>query len=297
MPDRNAVTWCALLMILPLASLNAQQSGAPAPAPQSVQGTTLKLDRERALGILDSVVKGIREYYYDPNLLGPNWDAAIATARTKIGESNTINQALAQVAVAVSSLNDSHTTFRPPFRPIQLDFGLQYEMIWSRCFIIRVRPGSDSAAQGLKPGGEILTIDGIRPERQNLWSIEYLTYILDPRPQMELEVQYATGDKQKVQVNAKVTPVSGLAYRPGAGVLYDLMRKDENLEHQMRMQWVSFGNDVCIMKFPWFFYSQDAFYVVGAKIGKAKSLIVDLRGNSGGSNRYAEVFRRNVFRS
>jgi C-terminal processing protease CtpA/Prc len=209
-----------------------------------------------------------------------NWDAAVAKA--KIAQANSLNDALAQVAVAVSALNDSHTTFRPPHRPFSLDFGFQYQLIWSRCFITHVKSGSDAKAKGLKAGQELLTIDAVAPHRQNLWSIEYLNYVLDPRPEMVLEVQGPAEEKKKLVVEAKVTPLSDLAYRPGAGILHDLIRKDEYLEHLLRMQWVQIG-DVVILKFPWFYYNADTFYVLGDKIRKSKALIVDLRGNSGGA--------------
>lgn len=279
MSYRKGVVFAAVLLLMPVEVLKAQQSAAPTqPAP----GAISKLDRERALGILDNVSKGIQENYYDPKLNGVDWDATIANAKAKIAQANNLNDALAQVAVAVSTLNDSHTTFRPPHRPFSLDFGFQYQMIWSRCFITRVKSGSDAEAKGLKAGQELLTIDGVTPHRQNLWSIEYLNYVLDPRPEMMVEVQGPSEEKRKLVVEAKVTPEGDVAYRPGAGIWYDLIRKDENLDHLMRMQWVQMG-DVAILKFPWFYYDADTFYVLGDKIRKAKGLIVDLRGNSGGA--------------
>jgi carboxyl-terminal processing protease len=48
------------------------------------------------------------------------------------------------------------------------------------------------------------------------------------------------------------------------------------------MQWAQLG-DVVILKFPWFFYDVDDFYTLSGKIKKGKALIVDLRGNPGGS--------------
>jgi hypothetical protein len=123
MSYRKGVVFAAVLLLLPLAFLKAQQSAAPAePSP----GAIPKLDRERALGILDNVSKGIQDNYYDPKLNGVDRNAAIANAKAKIAQANTLNDALAQVAVAVSTLNDSHTTFRPPHRPFYLDFGFQY---------------------------------------------------------------------------------------------------------------------------------------------------------------------------
>src|SRR5271170_4507753 len=253
MVHRKGVVFAAALLLLPLAFLKAQQSAAPT---EPASGAISKLDRERALGILDNVSKGIQENYYDPKLNGVDWNAASANAKAKIAQANTLNDALAQVAVAVSTLHDSHTAFSPPHRPFSLDFGFQYQMIWSRCFITHVKSGSDAEAKGLKAGQELLSIDGVVLHRQNLWSIEYLTYVLDPRPEMVVEVQGAAEEKRKLIVEAKVTPMSDLAYRPGAGILYDMIRRNENLEHLMRMQWVQVG-DVVILKFPWFYYDAD----------------------------------------
>lgn len=75
-----------------------------------------------------------------------------------------------------------------------------------------------------KTGWRNLTIDGIRLNRQNLRNIEYLTYVLDPHPEMDLELQYPLGDQHRVQIKAKLSQASDLAYRPGAGITYDLIR-------------------------------------------------------------------------
>jgi len=130
--------------------------------------------------------------------------------------------------------------------------------------------------------GQILKINGTAPTRQNLRSIEYLDYVLNPRPEMQLELEYPSGEKQKVEVKAKLTMSPDLVYRAGAGVRYDIYRRNENVMHRMRMQWVQLG-DVVILKFPWFFYLADHFYELSGKIQKGKALIVDLRGNPGGS--------------
>ena len=164
------------------------------------------------------------------------------------------------------------------------------------CFVTRVRPGSDAEAKGLKPGSQILKINGVAPTRQNLRNIEYLDYVLDPRPEMRLEVEDPPGEKHAVEVKAKMTLSKDLAYRPGAGVRYDVIRDSENVWHRMRMQVVQIG-DVAILKFPWFFDDADDFYALNGKIRNSEALIVDLRGNPGGSAQHPQVFDRNVFRS
>jgi hypothetical protein len=82
-----------VLILVPLAFLKAQQSAVPT---QLAPGTISKLDRERALGILDNVSKGIQESYYDPKLNGVNWDAAVAKAKAKIAQANSLNDARAR---------------------------------------------------------------------------------------------------------------------------------------------------------------------------------------------------------
>src|SRR5580692_7705490 len=275
----RSVSSFAVVLVLAANSVLAQQ---PVPAPPPAPGSISKADRESALGILDAISKGIQNLYFDPKMNGLDWTAVISNAKIKIAESNSLNEALTQIAIAVDTLHDSHTTFQPPARPYNLDFGFDYQVIWSLCFVTRVRPGSDAEAKGLKPGGQILGIDGIAPNRQSLRNIEYMDYVLDPRPEMRLEMEDPPGEKHTVDVKAKMTLSQDLAYRPGGGVRYDVIRESENESHRMRMQLVQFG-DVGILKFPEFRYGVNRLFELGGKIRKDKALIIDLRGNPGGS--------------
>ena len=114
--------------------------GRTAPGP----GAIAKIDRDRALDILDVVSQNIHETYYDPKMNGLDWNAVVQKARDKIVESNSLNDAFIQIAIAVSTLNDSHTRFLPPRRPFHLDFGFTYQMFGTRCLVTHVRSGSDA---------------------------------------------------------------------------------------------------------------------------------------------------------
>jgi C-terminal processing protease CtpA/Prc len=269
-------------LILMLAPPGVSHSQTQTPAPTSAGGGISKAERDRALGILDGVSKGIQELYYDPKMNGVDWSAVLEKARARIAQSNSLNEALTQIAIAVDELHDSHTTFQPPARPYHLDFGFEYQMVWSMCLVTRVRPGSDAEVKGLRPGMQITSINGTAPNRRNLRSIEYLDNVLNPRPEIRLEIQEDSGEKRKMDVEAKVSTAPDIAYRPGAGVRYDVIRNYENLSHRMRMQWVQL-KDVTILKFPWFFYSADGLYTLSKKIRQSHAMIVDLRGNPGGS--------------
>jgi C-terminal processing protease CtpA/Prc len=259
---------------------------AAAPAPH-VPGSISKTDRERALGMLDATMKGIQENYYDPNLKGVDWEAVRAKAKLKIEESNTLGGAMAQVAAAVATLNDGHTRFVPPYRPFKLDYGLQYQMIWSRCFVTRVRPGSDAEAKKIRPGAEILTIDGIKPTRQNVGDILYLIRDLDPREDLTLELQYPSGEKQNVVVRAKVIQQPALTDQFGVGARNDERRRNQDEDHRLRIQ-VAHNADVAIVHFPEFDHSVDELQSMHKKIEKSSTVILDLRGNPGG---YVDVLK------
>ncbi|HEY0702166.1 MAG TPA: S41 family peptidase [Candidatus Acidoferrales bacterium] len=275
----------------PASSPNAAPAPAPAaatPAPKPappptphVPGTISKTDRERALGILDSTMKGIQENYFDPNLKGVDWEGARAKAKLKIEESNSLNAALAQVAAAVSSLNDAHKRFYPPYKPFKLDYGLQYKTVWSRCFVTRVEPGSDAAAKNVRQGAEILTLDGVKPTRQNLFDIDYLIRTLDPREEMTLELQYSSGEKENVTVKAKVIQQSALSARFGGNQWNEMRRQNDNDRHRLRMQVVRKG-DIAIVKFPEFRYDVADLQDMQKKIVNASTTIFDLREDPGG---------------
>ena len=107
MPHRSALVFSVMLALRAAMILRAQQPITAQPAP----GAISKYDRERALSILENVAKGIQNLYYDPKMNGLDWNAVIARARVKIVASNSLNEALTQIAGAVSALNDSHTLF------------------------------------------------------------------------------------------------------------------------------------------------------------------------------------------
>src|SRR5215472_13466999 len=173
-------TCSRFLVLLPLAGLFWAEAQSQ---PMS------SFDRDRALLMLDDVAKDVQKHYYDPNFHGVDWDAAVLEARRKIKAETSLNLALAHIAAALISLNDSHTFFLPPSRPYVHDYGFQMEMIGAQCYVIRVRPGSDAETKGLKPGDEVLTINGYQPDRTTLWKMEYRYNTLRPEPGLRLDLR------------------------------------------------------------------------------------------------------------
>jgi carboxyl-terminal processing protease len=253
----------------------------------AAQQTFSKVDRERALEMLNVIGRDVRVQYYDPKFHSVNWDSNLAEMRQKIEQAPSLNMALAHIAAALDKLNDSHTFFLPPRHVAKTDYGFQYQMVGDRCFVTRVGPGSDAEIQGVKAGDEVLAINGYAVTRDTLWKIEYTYSVLRPQPGLRLALKDPAGRERKLDVAAKIHMGDRLTYAPNSE--WDIIRAAENQQHLVRTRYLELGDAVLVVKLQEFLYSE-----VESMIGKARkfpNLILDLRGNPGGS---AQALKRLV---
>ncbi len=239
-------------------------------------------DRSRAVGMLDEVARDVRKHYYDPNFHGLDWDATVRKAKDKIEADTSLNLSLAHIALALISLNDSHTFFLPPSRPYLHDYGFQTEMIGDRCYVIRVRPGSDAEAKGLKPGDEVLSLDGYQPTRESLWKLEYRFNVLRPEPGLRVALRDVQGRQRQVDVAAKFKELERVRDVTGQGI-WDVIRDAETQQQFSRARWGEAGDTVWILKFPMFRFDLSEVERMMKRARQRPALIVDLRGNRGGA--------------
>ncbi|HKR15400.1 MAG TPA: S41 family peptidase [Pyrinomonadaceae bacterium] len=241
-------------------------------------------DRHNAKAMLSAIKTDLEKHYYDPEYRGMNLDERFKTAEAKIDQATTLAQVLGVVGQVLLDLDDSHTFFLPPGRTYKTDYGWQMKAIGDRCFVVAVKPKSDAEAKGLKEGDEIVSIDGLKPTRNNVWKILYLYHQIRPRPGMRLTVIKPNGEQQQLDVAAKVQEgkkvLSVSVYGQGYDVK-DLILEAERDAHLNRQRYVEMG-DVFVWKMPGF--DQDAVQVrdMVEKVKKRKTLILDLRGNGGG---------------
>jgi C-terminal processing protease CtpA/Prc len=232
--------------------------------------------------MLDNVAKDVQKHYFDPSFHGMKWDATIEDTKQKIKSSNSLNLALAHIAQALISLNDSHTFFLPPQRPYIHDYGFQTEMVGDKCYVIRVRPGSDAEAKGLKPGDEVLAMGGHHPDREHLWMMDYRYNILRPEPTLPIVVCDPQGKQREVEVKAKFKELQNVRDLTGEEI-WDVIREAETESHRARPRWGEAGDDVWVVKLPQFSFDQEHAETVISKARQRTGLIVDLRENPGGA--------------
>lgn len=251
-----------------------------------------RIERERALSMLKNIRDDLKKNYYDPSFRGMDVDARFKSAEEKIKQATSLGQAFGVIAQALLDLNDSHTSFSPPSRPVSVEYGWQMQAVGDQCFVAAVKPGSDAERKGMKAGDLVLSIDGFKPTRKELWKIEYYYYALSPRPGMRVVLQSPGQEPRQLDISAKVKQGKRLLNLSGAGTssqdINDLIRESEDADRRTRHRFQKLG-PLVIWKMPTFsFAPEDADSIMSDHIKGSTGLILDLRGNPGGLVRTLE---------
>lgn len=246
-------------------------------AAQTPTAEDLKRDRNRGLAMLQLMKEYIKEYYYDPNYRGIDLEARFKASEAKIKEAANLGQVLGIVAQTLVELNDSHTYFVPPPRPVDVDYGWKMQIIGDACYVVSVKPGSDAEAQGLKPGDEVLALDGFKPTRQNLWKMEYNYNMLRPQPGKRVVVRTPDGQQRELALKAKVEK------KPKQVNLEELFNElYQDNEDVKKLARYYESDELIIWKLREFGLTESKIDDVMKKARTRKAMILDLRGNGGG---------------
>lgn len=283
--------WCLGSIVI---AASVGLAAAQQPAPQMSN-----FDRERIQAMLRNVAFDVKKHYYDPKFHGIDWDAKVLEAKRKIEQEKSLNMAMSHLAAALDALNDSHTFFLPPSRPYRHEFGFQVQMIGDHCYVTRVRLQSDASTKGVKPGDEVLAINGYSPTRTTLWKLEYMFKALRPQPQLILDLRGPDGSQRRLSVLPKFEETGQLKDFSNGADFWRLVREEEEERHLMRFRFAEVGDDLAIVRLPRFFFSQGEVENAIAKVRKHQALIIDVRGNPGGSvdtlkYLFAGVFKNDV---
>jgi len=267
--------FCLQIMILALVSGTLVQD---------THAQTLSQTREMGRIMLGVVKSDIKKNYYDATFHGVDLEARFKEADEKLKQASSLNEILATIAAAVMDLNDSHTYFIPPRRATTVEHGWQMQVVGANAYVVAVQPGSDAEAKGLKPGDRIVGIDGFAVTRTNLPSLQYILYLLSPRAAMKLVVEPPDSARRELAVSAKVHEGKSIINLQAgmASDRYDLIREAETLSRLYRHRYYELP-DALVWKMPQFDLSESQIDELMDKAKKRKALVLDLRGNGGGS--------------
>ncbi len=241
-------------------------------------------DRDNAQAMLKAAKDDIKKNYYDPNFRGIDVETRFKEAEQKIKNATTRDQLMIIVAQTMLEFNDSHTFFIPPSRAARFEYGWEMLVIGDKTFITAVKPKSDAEAKGVKPGDMVVSVDGFAPSRDNLWKMYYRYYTLMPTRSIKLSLQSpGEAEPRGVEVLAKVVP--GKAAVNWSDIYFRILREHGDVRND---RYIESGSDLMIWEMNSFSVSEDHIDTMMAKAKKFKSLILDLRGNSGGYTKTLE---------
>lgn len=267
-----AVMWLSVLALCWVPAVHAQLGS---------------LSRQRGLHMLNSVRHDLRDHYFDSTYRGVNMDSVFdATEQYIRSTAASLGDVFGSIAVSLLPLHDSHLFFVPPTRASRVEYGLDFAAFGDSCFITSVEPWSDAARQGLTRGDPVLMIDGLEPNRDNLWWIWYVLGVLDPRPVLHLRIRHGdtTAD---LTVQARIGPpraIQDLTGRDGGLGIHDYIVGIENRDQELHDAF-AVVDSVGILRLRHFAWETDDIDRRMRDVHDLKGLILDLRGNPGGAVR------------
>jgi C-terminal processing protease CtpA/Prc len=192
-----------------------------------------------------------------------------------------LGEGFAIVAAFLSGLKDSHTFFEPPMRGAWFDYGYHFKLVGNDCFIDRIRPGTDAQSK-LHIGDQILTVNTFRVDRGDFQDFFYYFNILAPQASVQLNLRSPSGEERQIVVNSLVKPHQKILDMTNESDYTDLMHRLQKTYLTMRSQTAEIG-DITIWQLPQFNFDIDKIETMIGTARKHQTLILDLRGNPGGS--------------
>ena len=250
----------------------------PVPAQQIT-----RLERSRGFTMLDDARNDIARNYFDSTYGGVDLKVVFDSARAHIERADRLEQVLGAVAQATLALNDSHTAFIPPRLTYSAEYGWDMRFVGDTSRVLRVTPGSDAEAKGMHPGDAVLAVGGIPLTRRNLWQLRYAINGLQPRPGLLVSLQSPKSAARDVYLAAKVKERRRIVDPTNSFDFMELIREGENAWEKEAPRFTEVANRVVVSR-PHSFYGYTSW--IDDMLDRARgrgSLILDLRGNLGGS--------------
>ena len=249
-------------------------------APAAAQ--SIAVDRQRGFQMLDQVREDLSQFYYDPAYGGTDLDALVDRARQRINGAQSIGEIFGLIAGVLLDLRDSHTTFLPPQRVQDVQYGWSWRYVGDRALVDWIDDGSDAHDKGLRRGDTVVEVAGYALTRSNEDTINYLLRALRPQPQLTVTVE-RDGVRRTLTMASKIKKLARRLDLDNELDLYAILMRMALADAeapQAKQEWL--GRGVLYWRLPDFF--PDMLRLKGQvdRLAEAKSLVLDLRGNRGG---------------
>lgn len=249
------------------------------PAGAAAQAKMDRIEKERMKAMLKNIKSAVQKDYYDENFHNIDLEARFKLAGEKLDAATTTGQAMGIIAQALMDFNDSHLYFLPPSTNLRVEYGWRMKMIGDKCFVTTVKPGSDAEAKGLKPGDEVVSVEGFRPTRKEMWKMLYYYNILSKRQGLRVTaLSPGAAEPRTLDIASKLRSLPQSINASNFFILENDFRETRNDKHIFQKV-----GGIVVWRMPSFsFEPTQVDTIMGQRVGNATGLILDLRGNGGG---------------
>jgi carboxyl-terminal processing protease len=254
---------------------------------------TLKSNRDLMRAMAQGVHDIIKKNFYDASLKGIDWDNELREAQKKIDSSNNPGEMLAAIYWMVRKVDDSHTSFLPPWQTLVPRFGFQCKPFGETVRVYRIKEKGPADKAGLKLGDTILGIEGVVADRKNYFETLFYYRFIQPAGVLVLDLE-RDGKRQRLEIPADVHTRLAMEVVYDFSKVFDAIREEEtfNAENPFAYGHVGEIGYVGIQNFEGDFAEKMLW-----KVKDSPALIIDLRGNLGGEiqdlQRFAGYLEKN----
>src|SRR5580658_6136742 len=230
--------------------------------------TTLSADRRKK--VLDRVLATLQKRFYAPEKLNGDWQAAVERHRPLIESANTSADFEKEVSDLLKELQTSHLGFfhrsarRASSRAALSATYLQDETPYGKRWIFQdVHAGGAAAIAGIEPGDILLNVDG-----REITPLEHPVFAMGK----QTSVEFVNRSDQQRTVSVEVARPKGKKLHFIEPTLVEARQLGDGLGY------------LKIAMFPGMIGVEVANEIsrAVAELGRIDSLIIDLRGNTGG---------------
>lgn len=273
----RALSIAAIVLLLTFCdAIRVFRTMTPVAADQKVMSSG---QRDEVENWVHQISEVIQADYYDRTFHGIDFKARTAEAEDRVKKVATLSDAMGVIAWMLEGLDDSHTFFLPPARPYEIEHGWALGIVGAKCYVVAVKPGSDAEAQAIHPGDEVVSLESFPVDRDSLWKLQYAFLALAPRAGMTLEVRPPGANVRSVLVKAKVQKLNQQEDFFGAAHWF----RSEDSRRMSEPRATEPSQALMIWKLPQFNVAEKELDQYLGRAQKHEALILDLRGNPGGS--------------
>ena len=269
----------ALLCLLLIALNNSPLALAQERAGSAVAASQLSLDvRQKTF---DFVWQKVSDNFYDPNFKGTDWDAVRTKYLPEVERTSDSVAFHAMLKRMLNEIKESHLSIQPPSSP-QTGVGID-RLAWveGKILVKKVEADSPAGRANIQVGDEITAVDGLSVEEIYRQSVHVMSF-----ESRELRAQQRPiGVERKLRGAPDATVT--LQIRDRRNQRRELTLKREAKITHGKLEPATFRKltpAVGYIRIPsyWMGPLKETFDKAFREFSDCKSLIVDVRGNSGG---------------